>query len=83
MHVHQNGSYNDQETMFLEGWVIGNVDENFAMIFDKVFENLQMSKQLLCFEVLEYLHKMETLKMTFFSWSEFSYWTKVKAKYVF
>ena len=66
MHIHQNGSYNDQETMFLEGWVIGNVDENFAMIFDKVFENLEMWKQLLCFEVLEYLHKMETLKMTFF-----------------
>ena len=34
-------------------------------------------------KVLEYLQETKTLKMTFFSWSEFCYWTKVKAKYVF
>ena len=34
-------------------------------------------------KVLEYLQETKTLKMTFFSWSEFCYWTKVKTKYVF
>ena len=34
-------------------------------------------------KVLEHLQKTKTLKMTFFSWSEFCYWTKVKAKHVF
>ena len=34
-------------------------------------------------KVLEYLQKNENFKNYFFSWSEFCYWTKVKAKYVF
>ena len=35
------------------------------------------------FKVLEYLQKTKTLKNDSFSWSEFCYWTEVKAKYVF
>ena len=34
-------------------------------------------------KVLEYLQKNENFKNDFFTWSEFCYWTKVKAKHVF
>ena len=35
------------------------------------------------FKILEYLQKTKTLKSNVFSWSEFCYSTKVRAKYVF
>ena len=35
------------------------------------------------FKVLEYLQKLKTSKITFFSWSEFCHWTKLTTKHVF
>ena len=60
MHDLQNEPHNYQETMILGRWGIEHANENFflfLMIFDRVFEYLEMQKQLLCFKTLHLRQK--------------------------